>query len=48
MSAMINPLTGRDVSTEYRDKISGEEMILWILESIKMRTGGDEDILSHR
>lgn len=41
-------LTGRDFPAEYRDKISGEEMILWILESIKMRTGGDEDILSHR
>lgn len=38
----------RDFPAEYRDKISGEEMILWILESIKMRTGGDEDILSHR
>ena len=37
-----------DFPAEYRDKISGEEMILWILESIKMRTGGDEDILSHR
>ena len=38
----------QDFPAEYRDKISGEEMILWILESIKMRTGGDEDILSHR
>ena len=38
----------RDLPAEYRDKISGEELILWILESIKMRVGGDEDILSHR
>lgn len=38
----------RDLPPEYRDKISGEELILWILESIKMRVGGDEDILSHR
>jgi len=38
----------RDLHAEYRDKISGEELILWILESIKMRVGGDEDILSHR
>ncbi|WP_367299761.1 hypothetical protein [Hafnia alvei] len=38
----------RDLPVEYRDKISGEELILWILESIKMRVGGDEDILSHR
>ncbi|MHA6307258.1 hypothetical protein ACX3SV_09185 [Hafnia paralvei] len=48
MSVMINFPTGRDFPTEYRDKISSEEMILWILESIKMRTEGDEDILSHR
>ncbi|OAT58329.1 hypothetical protein M993_02864 [Obesumbacterium proteus ATCC 12841] len=38
----------RDLPPEYRDKISGEELILWILESIKMRVGGDEDILSQR
>ena len=38
----------RDLPPEYRDQISGEELILWILESIKMRVGGDEDILSHR
>jgi len=38
----------RDLPAEYRDKISGEELILWILESIKMRIGGDEDILSHQ
>lgn len=38
----------RDLPAEYRDKISGEELILWILESIKMRVGSDEDILSHR
>jgi len=41
-------IDARDLPAEYRDKISCEELILWILESIKMRVGGDEDILSHR
>ncbi len=34
----------RDLPPELRDKISGEELAIWVLESIKMRKGADEDI----
>jgi len=34
----------RDLPPELRDKVSGEELALWVLESLKMRPGGDEDI----
>ncbi|UWX92829.1 hypothetical protein N2K86_19625 [Enterobacter mori] len=33
-----------DLPPELRDKISGEELAIWVLESIKMRKGADEDI----
>ena len=34
----------RDLPPALRDKVSGEELALWVLESLKMRPGGDEDI----
>jgi len=34
----------RDLPPKLRDKISGEELAIWVLESIKMRKGADEDI----
>ncbi|EOC9366497.1 hypothetical protein NX790_17580 [Enterobacter asburiae] len=34
----------RDLPPELRDKVSGEELAMWVLESIKMRKGADEDI----
>jgi len=34
----------RDLPPALRDKVSGEELTLWVLESLKMRPGGDEDI----
>ncbi|WP_339275446.1 hypothetical protein [Enterobacter asburiae] len=34
----------RDLPPELRDKVSGEELAIWVLESIKMRKGADEDI----
>jgi large subunit ribosomal protein L24 len=34
----------RDLPPVLRDKVSGEELALWVLESLKMRPGGDEDI----
>ncbi|AEN63024.1 hypothetical protein Entas_0269 [Enterobacter soli] len=37
-----------DLPAELRDKVSGEELILWILESLKMRKGADEDIQMFR
>jgi hypothetical protein len=38
----------RDLPPELRDKISGEELAIWVLESIKMRKGADEDIQMFR
>ncbi|MCK7428754.1 hypothetical protein [Enterobacter chengduensis] len=37
-----------DLPPELRDKISGEELAIWVLESIKMRKGADEDIQMFR
>lgn len=34
----------RDLPPELREKVSGEELAMWVLESIKMRKGADEDI----
>ncbi|EKS4946467.1 hypothetical protein QB833_004078 [Salmonella enterica] len=33
-----------DLSPELRDKVSGEDLVIWVLQSIKMRKGADEDI----